>query len=200
VAKDRVWQEITRYLQRYVDAEGVVLDIACDHGDFIRNIRAREKWASDLRDVSGHLPGDVRFVVADGLALADELPNGHFDVVFMSNYLEHLGSNDEVVEQMRVTRRLLKRGGSMIVLQPNIRLVGGRYWDFIDHRVALTDRSLAEAAKLAELQPRSVIERFLPYTTKSALPTHPVLVRAYLRFRPVWRLLGKQTLLVAQKP
>ena len=37
--------------------------------------------ASDLRDVSGHLPANVKFVVADGLALAAELPNEHFDVV-----------------------------------------------------------------------------------------------------------------------
>ena len=88
----------------------------------------------------------------------------------------------------------------MIVLQPNIRLVGGRYWDFIDHRVALTDVSLTEAAELAGLRPRMLIKRFLPYTTKARLPTRPLLVRAYLKVRPAWLLLGKQSLLVAEKP
>ena len=60
--KDRIWREIARYLQRHVDRDAVVLDLACDRGDFIRNIVAGEKWASDLRDVSGHLSDDVRFV------------------------------------------------------------------------------------------------------------------------------------------
>jgi SAM-dependent methyltransferase len=199
-AKDLVWREICRYLQREIPATGAVLDLACDRGDFIRNIAAREKWASDLRDVSRYLPSDVHFVRCDGLQLADCVPTSHFDVVFMSNYLEHLASSDVVVEQMRAVAEVLRPGGAMIVLQPNIRLVGGRYWDFIDHKVALTDASLAEAAELAGLKARKLIKRFLPYTTKARLPTRPTLVRAYLKLRPAWLLLGKQTLLVAEKP
>ncbi len=199
-AKDLMWREICRFLQREIDPAGAALDLACDRGDFIRNIAAGEKWASDVRDVSQYLPSDVRFVQCDGLRLAEHVPTGHFDVVFMSNYLEHLASSDVVVEQMRAVAEVLRPGGTMIVLQPNIRLVGGRYWDFIDHKVALTDASLVEAAELAGLRPRTLIKRFLPYTTKARLPTRPALVRAYLKVRPAWWLLGKQSLLVAEKP
>ena len=35
-AKDAVWREIVGYLQRYVDPDAPVLDIACDRGHFIR--------------------------------------------------------------------------------------------------------------------------------------------------------------------
>jgi SAM-dependent methyltransferase len=199
-AKDLMWREICRFLQREIDPAGAVLDLGCDRGHFIRNIAAGEKWASDVRDVSQHLPSDVRFVQCDGLRLSDHVPAGHFDVVFMSNYLERLASSDVVVEQMRAVAEVLRPGGAMIVLQPNIRLVGGRYWDFIDHKVALTDASLTEAAELAGLRPRTLIKRFLPYTTKARLPTRPALVRAYLKVRPAWWLLGKQSLLVAEKP
>jgi len=198
-AKQALWQEVTRYLQRFVDPGSVVLDLACDRGHFIRCIRAREKWATDLRDVSAYLGDDVRFMQGDGLALADLLPNGHFDVVFMSNYLEHLPSGEAVIEQFRVVRDLLRPGGRAIVLQPNIRLVGERYWDFIDHTVALTERSLAEACELAGLTADRTIVRFLPYTTKSRLPQSRRLVRAYLAFRPAWALLGKQTLFIARR-
>jgi len=197
--KDRLWREIGRYLQRYVRRGGSVIDVACDRGYFIRNVKARERWATDVRDVAAHLPTDVRFVRCDGLELAANVPNDHFDVVFMSNYLEHLAGPDEVVRQLSEARLVLRPGGRLIVLQPNIRLVGGRYWDFIDHRVALTERSLAEAVAMAGLETRSVTVRFLPYTTKSALPKHPALVRAYLRFPPLWRLVGKQTLLIAER-
>lgn len=198
-AKRALWEEVVRYLQRYIDPDSVVLDLACDRGHFIRAVRAREKWATDARDVSAHLGSDVNFVEGDGLALGALLPNEHFDSVFMSNYLEHLPSGEAVIEQFRVVRRLLKPGGRAIVLQPNIRLVGGRYWDFIDHTVALTERSLAEAAELAGLRVDRTITRFLPYTTKSRLPQSRFLVRAYLAFPPAWALLGKQTLFIVRR-
>jgi len=198
-AKNAIWREITAFLQRYVPEDGAVLDIACDRGDFIRNISASEKWATDLRDVSSHLPQEVRFVQANGLELDRHLPHDHFDVAFMSNYLEHLANGEAVVEQLRVARTLLKAGGRVVVLQPNVRLVGGAYWDFIDHSVMLTERSLVEAGELAGLRTVELIVRFLPYTTKSRLPQSPRLVRAYLGFRPAWRLLGKQTLYVGGK-
>lgn len=197
--KDRIWREIARYLQRYVDRDAIVLDLACDRGDFIRNILAGEKWASDLRDVSGHLTNDVRFVREDGLSLTSSLPNGHFDVVFMSNYLEHLPSSEAVIEQLRVARELLKPGGRLIVLQPNVRLVGGAYWDFIDHHVALTEKSVVEAAELAGYRAEVVVTRFLPYTTKSRLPQSAALVSAYLRLRPAWLLFGRQSLYVGER-
>ena len=55
-----------------------------------------------------------------------------------------------------------------------------------------------EQFKLAGLRTVELITRFLPYSTKSRLPSHPLLVRAYLRFPPMWRLIGRQTLYVAE--
>jgi SAM-dependent methyltransferase len=198
--KEAMWRELVRYLQRYVPEDGAVLDIASDRGEFIRNVRARERWATDLRDVTAHLDPGVEFVQADGLTLDGVLPNGHFDTVFMSNYLEHLPSGDSVVEQFRVARKLLRPGGRVVVLQPNVRLAGAGYWDFIDHKTALTERSLVEAAELVGLETEDLVVRFLPYTTKSRLPQSAALVRWYLRVRPAWLLLGKQTLFVGRRP
>jgi SAM-dependent methyltransferase len=197
-AKDAVWREIVTYLQRYIDPDAPILDLACDRGHFIRWVRGTERWATDIRDMRAALPDDIRFVQASGLDLTTVIPNGYFGTVFMSNYLEHLESSDAVVDQLRVVRQLLRPGGRAIVLQPNIRLVGPRYWDFIDHKVALTERSLLEAAELAQLHTVELITRFLPYSTKGRLPTDARLVRAYLGFRPAWWLLGRQTLLVAE--
>jgi len=78
--KNLVWRELGRYLQRFVPGDGTVIDVACDRGDFITNVKAKEKWATDLRDVSAHLPGDVRFVQADGLKLAEHAPRAYFDL------------------------------------------------------------------------------------------------------------------------
>ena len=198
--KDAIWRELGRFLQRFVPRDGRVVDIACDLGYFIRNIQAADRWATDIRDVAAALPSDVHFVHASGLELGDVLPAESFDLAFFSNYLEHLPSTEAVLQQLRVAFELLKPGGRILILQPNIRLIGGSYWDFIDHQTALTERSLAEAATMAGFKTKEVIARFLPYTTKSRFPQHPLLVRAYLAFPPAWLVLGKQTLYLGEKP
>ncbi len=198
-AKDAVWVEVCAYLQRFVLPGAPVLDVAADRGHFIRNIQAAERWATDIRDVRRHLTDDIRFVQVSGIAMSGLLPREHFGTVFMSNYLEHLADSDVVVEQLRQAHAVCRPGGRLVVLQPNIRLVGGRYWDFLDHRTALTEKSLQEAAELVGFTTRQVITRFLPFTTKSRLPQAPALVRMYLRVPAVWRVLGRQTLYVGER-
>jgi len=197
-AKDRIWTEIGAYLQRWIPVDASVLDVACDLGYFIRHVSAAERWGTDVRDVSSSLGPGVHFVQTDGLELSKAVPHDHFDVAFVSNYLEHLHSPDAVIAQLKEIRTVTKRGGRLIVLQPNIRYVGAAYWDFIDHRVALTEHSLVEAANAAGFEVEHLVPRFLPYTTKSRLPQSAFLVRSYLRLPLAWRVMGKQTLLVAR--
>ena len=196
--KDAIWQEVAAFLQRWIRRDDSVLDLACDRGYFIRHIEARERWATDIRDMSEAVGPDVHFVRVDGMHLSSALPADHFDVVFVSNYLEHLASSDAVIAQLSEVRSVLKTGGRLIVLQPNVRYVGAAYWDFIDHRVALTERSLVEAANAAGYRVERLIPRFLPYTTKSRIPSSRWLVRTYLRLPLAWRVMGKQTLMVAR--
>jgi SAM-dependent methyltransferase len=196
--KEGIWKEVAWYLQRWIPADGRVLDVACDLGYFIRHVTAGERWATDRRDVAASLGPEVRFVQVDGLSLSQAVPRDYFDVVFVSNYLEHLRSPEAVIAQLVELREVVKRDGRLIVLQPNIRYVGAAYWDFIDHHVALTDRSLIEAATAAGFVVEHLVPRFLPYTTKSRLPQSSWLVRAYLRVPLAWRVMGKQTLLIAR--
>jgi hypothetical protein len=93
----------------------------------------------------------------------------------------------------------LSPGGKLLILQPNIRYVKGAYWDFIDHKVPLTDKSLIEAGRLAGFTVASTLARFLPYTTQSRIPQHPLLVLLYLKIPIVWFILGKQSFLVLEK-
>ena len=198
--RGRVWRELTRYLQRYVAPDARVLDLACDRGGFINAIRCEDRWAVDVRDVREHLDPEVHFVRSDGLRLRQILDAGTFDLVFMSNYLEHLASADIIVEQLKVAWDLLRPGGRLLVLQPNIRLVGASYWDFLDHKTPLTEKSLEEAARTAGFVTERIITRFIPYTTKSRFPQHAFLVRIYLAFPPAWWILGRQTLYVGRRP
>jgi SAM-dependent methyltransferase len=195
-----VWRELTRYLQRYVPPDATVLDLACDRGNFINQIVAANRLAVDRRDVRQHLDPDVRFVHCDGLSILDHLAPGSLDIVFISNYLEHLASADVVIEQLKVVAAALRPGGRAIILQPNIRLIGGSYWDFLDHRTPMTEKSLEEAGKVAGLEMEELVTRFLPYTTKSRFPQRPWIVRAYLAFPLLWRIFGRQSLYIARRP
>ncbi len=197
--KQAIWREIGAYLQRYLPPDAAVLDLASDGGHFLAGIRAATKVAVDVRDTSAAMPPDVHFVQADSLRLREAMPVGSFDVIFISNFLEHLPSRRAVVEQMRVAFDLLRPGGRLVVIQPNVRLTRGAYWDFIDHSTPLTERSVAEAAEMAGFRTRTVVTRFLPYTTKGRMPKHAWLVRLYLRCRPAWLLMGKQSLYVGDK-
>jgi SAM-dependent methyltransferase len=122
------------------------------------------------------------------------------DVVFASNFFEHLPSKEAFLQTLQEIRRVLRSGGRLLILQPNIRFLNGEYWDFLDHHIPLTDRTLVEALLCTGLRPVEVVPRFLPYTTKSRLPSHPALVRLYLRVPLAQRLLGKQAWVVAVKP
>ena len=113
--------------------------------------------------------------------------------------LEHLPSGAAAIALLRRCAELLTDRGIVIVLQPNFRLTGRAYFDFIDHKTVLTDASVREALDIAGLRLRKQIVRFLPYTTKSRLPAHPWVVRWYLRLPPLWRIFGRQSLFVAER-
>ena len=100
---------------------------------------------------------------------------------------------------LRAIRGTLRPGGKLIILQPNVRLVGGRFWDFVDHTLPLTERGMAEALETTGFRVLECRARFLPYTTKSRLPQAAWMVRLYLAIRPAQWLLGGQMLVVAER-
>ena len=56
---------------------------------------------------------------------------------------------------------------------------------------------MSEALSLARFRVVELRPRFLPFSTKSALPQWPILVRWYLKVPLAQRLLGKQMFVVA---
>lgn len=198
--KQRVWRVLCRsFFQRYVEPDATVLDVGAGHCEFINAIACRRRIALDLSaEVRQHASPGVEVmqgVCTDLTALGD----GTVDVVFASNIFEHLPSKDHVLKALSEARRVLRRGGQILILQPNIRYTGGKYWDFFDHHLPLTERALVEALGLAGLTPIEVRARFLPFSTKSRLPQHPLLVWLYLKLPVAHRFLGQQSWIVATK-
>jgi len=201
-AKDAIWQVLCRhFFQRYIGADHVVLDIGPGFGEFLRHIQCKQRIAVDIEALSGRqFPAGTQEVIVPSDRLSTQVPADSVDVVFCSNFFEHLPDKKTFLQTLAEIRTVLRPGGRLMALQPNIRLIGGAYWDFIDHHLPLTDRSMVEACESLGFEIVEVIPRFLPYTTRSGLPQSPWLVRLYLAFPPVWRLLGGQTWMVARKP
>ena len=190
---------VTSYFQQFIKPTDTVLDLAAGYCEFINSVRCGIKIAVDLNPtVAAMANPDVTVHQASSTALPDSL-EGSVDVVWVSNFLEHLPDSDALLATLREVRRVLRPGGRLLVLQPNIRLTKAAYWDFVDHSLPITDKSLVEALKITGFAPELVKVRFLPYTTESRLPISPILIRLYLRCPPARSLLGKQTFVVARK-
>jgi SAM-dependent methyltransferase len=199
--RDAVWAVLTRdFFQQFIPRHAAVLDLGAGWGEFIRHIRADRKFAMDLNpDMPSRVGSEVEAVVQDCSAPWAVPPNS-LDVVFTSNFFEHLPNKDALRRTVLETRRCLKPGGKLICLGPNIRLLPGTYWDFWDHHVALTDRSLVELFGLAGLHIDRCEPRFLPYSMSQGFEPPVWMLAAYLRVPFAWRVFGKQFLIVGSKP
>ncbi|ALG68824.1 class I SAM-dependent methyltransferase [Beggiatoa leptomitoformis] len=199
-AKNRIWKVICEdFLSKFIKKTDTVVDIGAGYCEFINNIQCGKKIAIDLNP-------DVKKFAADNIQILNEscmaissLDDDSADIVFMSNFLEHLQDKKQVLETIEESKRILKVGGCLLILQPNIRFLADVYWDFFDHHVPLSDRSLVEILESLDMQIIKNYPKFLPYTTKSRLPKSDFFVKLYLRIPLAWQLFGKQAFIVAKK-
>jgi len=196
--RDALWRVLCdEFFQSYIDPQAVLLDLGCGWGEFSNNIRAGRKYAMDMNpDAAARLRSDVELVLQD-CSLPWPLADNSLDVVFTSNFLEHLPSKAHIERTVAEIKRCLRPGGTVIALGPNVRLVPGAYWDFWDHHVHISDRSLAELLVMNGFRVREQHAGFLPYTMSDGSTPSLWLVKLYLRIRLAWRIMGKQFLIVA---
>ena len=193
-----LWGVLCRdFFQKYIDPGSVLLDLGCGWGEFSNNIKASKKYAMDMNpDAALRLNDDVELVLQD-CSRPWPFPSGSLDVVFTSNFLEHLPNKSNVEATIAEVKRCLKPRGTFIAIGPNVRLVPGAYWDFWDHHVHLTERSLAELLTMNDFTVAERHAAFLPYTMSDGRQPSLLLVKLYLRMRFAWKIMGKQFLVVA---
>ena len=192
-----VWSVLfADWFAKYVKPADTVLDLGCGYGEFINQVRCHKKFAMDLNpDAPRFLHADIQFLLQDCSApwqLLDE----SLDLVFTSNFFEHLPDKPALGRTLDEIHRCLRPGGRLVAMGPNIKYVPGAYWDFWDHYIALTEASLSEALRTRGFEIDVCVDRFLPYTMANGRQYPTAFLRAYLKLPLAWRFFGKQFLVV----
>jgi SAM-dependent methyltransferase len=198
--RNNVWKILcSEYFSRFVPIEAHVLDLGCGWGEFINNIGAAKKYAMDLNpDTATHLNKEVCFLHQD-CSREWEMQSESLDIVFTSNFLEHLTDKRHIEFAMSETFRCLKHDGLIICLGPNIKYVGDAYWDFWDHFIPITEASLSELLRLKGFSIELCNPRFLPYSMATSRKPPLLLVKLYLKHSFIWPFFGKQFLIIGKK-
>jgi SAM-dependent methyltransferase len=189
------------WLARFIPRDGRVLEVAAGYCEFINTITAAERVAVDLNPETRHhaVPGVVVHEIA-AERLDEIVPPAHFDAAFMSNFLEHCRTREQVLDVLRAVLAVLKPGGRVLILGPNFRRCPRDYYDYFDHHLPLTEKAIAEALQLAGFSVELVQPSTLPYTFRSRLPSWPWLVWLYLKLPFLWKVFGAQFFVVGMKP
>ena len=194
-----VWNEIARYAMRDTGTVDSLVELGAGYCDFVNSFPAKKKIAFDLNpDMRDFADPDVDLRIADatqadGLA---SLPSGSVDLVFASNFLEHLDDADLHLLLPQIAR-VLSRQGRLILLQPNHRRCAENYFDDPTHKTIFDDRNIGRWLEPHGLCIRKIVSGLLPFSMKSRLPKWPILIRLYLN-SPV-RPLGAQMYVVAER-
>lgn len=193
--RQKLWNVLcAHFFQKFISAEDTVVDMGAGFCEFINSIKAKEKIAIDKLAIGDFAEKNVKI-----LEDLEELSLNSVDVIFMSNFLEHLKSIEDAIAILNKAKQVLKKRGKLIIIGPNMRFAYREYWDFIDHRLALSDLSLSELLNMLDFRIIKQIPRFLPFSTKSRYPKVDWLVEIYLKSPFLWIFFGKQYLIICDK-
>lgn len=198
--RNAVWKIlIGQFLQERIGKNKAILDLGSGWGEFINNVQASKKYAMDLNPESrSKVSPEITFLEQD-CSETWGLPDNSLDVVFTSNFFEHLPTKSCLLDTLRQAKRCLRPSGKIICLGPNIKYTGDDYWDFFDHYLQLSHLSLAEGLKLADFKISEVIPKFLPYTMAGGKRWPLIFLSLYLKSSIAWNIFGKQFLITATK-
>jgi SAM-dependent methyltransferase len=198
--RNRVWKIlINDFFSNRISTTDHILDLGCGYGEFINNTKCDVRHAMDLNPKTKSLLDKEIIFHQQDCSESWKIDPNSLDLVFTSNFFEHLRNKESLNRTMGEIKMALKPGGRLIAMGPNISILKGRYWDFWDHHVALSDQSLCELLQIHDFTVEQSYSKFLPYNMVRVKERPLFLVSLYLRFPILWKLIGKQFLLVAKK-
>jgi len=104
--KNAIWKILCKYFfQKYISKNSSVLDISAGYCEFINNIQCSKKYAVDLnKDSAVFASSDVKFFISPSTDLSC-IEDNSINIVFMSNFLEHLKTKEGIIQTLRESFR-----------------------------------------------------------------------------------------------
>lgn len=193
-----VWREIVRYVAGDIGPVDTLVELGPGYGDFVNQYPARRKLAYDLNPAMRiFFAPDVIFH-AENAEMIRLLPEASVDLVFASNFLEHL--NGTALDRLLpLIRRALRPGGRLVLIQPNYRRCADRYFEDDTHETIFSDDDIASFLAGHGLDVVKLVPGLLPFSMKSRMPKWPILVRLYLA-SPLKPLAAQMYVVAERKP
>ncbi|MBA3706239.1 MAG: methyltransferase domain-containing protein [Bacteroidetes bacterium] len=197
--KQQAWREISKFIYKKLGSPDKILDPAAGFCEFINHVPSKEKWVIDLNEpfINKYCDPTINKLIGNNLEI--KIPENYFDGIFVSNFLEHLHTQEQVSLFLDRMHKALKPGGKIAIIGPNFKYTYKNYFDFADHTVVLTELGVAEHLYGATFSIEKVHPKFLPLSFRGKLPPIPFLIKLYLRFPLFWSFFGKQFLLIGKK-
>jgi len=191
-----VWREIARYVARDARGANTVVELGAGYCDFINEFPATKKIAFDLNpEMRRHAAPDVEMRIEDCVTLPG-VASGTVDLVFASNFLEHLDAG-ELAVLLPAIARVLRPGGRLALIQPNHARCREHYFDDPTHKTVFDDVTISCFLAPHALRVVRLVPGLLPFSMKSRLPKWGLLVRLFLE-SPV-RPFAAQMYVVAER-
>jgi len=198
--RNRVWEILIKeFFFKWVRNTDHILDLGCGYGEFINHTKCEVRHAMDLNPKTRSLLNNNILFHEQDCSKPWKIESNSLDLVFTSNFFEHLPNKESLDRTMREIKKALKPGGRLIAMGPNISVLRGKYWDFWDHHVALSDQSLCELLQIHDFTIDQSYSKFLPYNMVRIKERPLFMVSLYLKFPFLWKIFGKQFLVIAKK-
>jgi len=198
--RQEVWAVLSHFFSQWIAPDSAVPDLGCGWCEFINSAVCRLKYGMDLNPDAKRYANPEVTILQQDCSAQWAMEKASLDVVFTSNFLEHLPAKSALEKTLHEAFRALKPNGRFIAMGPNIKHVPGAYWDFFDHHLPLTELSLSEVLEKCGFQVEVQCAQFLPYTMSRGRQYPAWMLRMYLSAPFLWQLVGAQFLVVARKP
>ena len=198
--RNQVWKILVKqFFSKWIRSTDHILDLGCGYGEFINNTKCEVRHAMDLNPKTRSLMDKEIIFHEQDCSKPWKIESNSLDLVFTSNFFEHLRNKESLDCTVGEIKKALKPEGRLIAMGPNISVLKGKYWDFWDHHVALSDQSLCELLQIHNFTIERSESKFLPYNMVR-VKEHPLFfVSLYLKFPFLWKIFGKQFLIIAKK-
>ena len=198
--RNQVWKILVKqFFSKWIRSTDHILDLGCGYGEFINHTKCEVRHAMDLNPKTRSLMDKEIIFHEQDCSKPWKIESNSLDLVFTSNFFEHLPNKESLDCTVGEIKKALKPEGRLIAMGPNISVLKGKYWDFWDHHVALSDQSLCELLQIHDFTIEQSESKFLPYNMVRVKERPLFMVSLYLRFPFSWKIFGKQFFIVSRK-